>query len=131
MYPKYLKKKLFDRLHSEIETKLHPAQFGFRKNKSAILQLLLFQGKYLKTDIKENSDLRVLYIDSVKPSTRIHVNHLYQKSQRQEWEGRTYSSWPATSHQENNVSKSTEKDPQSRLSQTEYRRVLYSTHSCS
>ena len=77
---KVFEKILFDRLYLTIETKLHPAQFGFRKNRSAIIQLLLFLNEiYLENDIKENAELWVLYVDFSKAFDKVPHQPLISK----------------------------------------------------
>ena len=61
---KVFERMLFDHIYSFVHSFLHAQQFGFRKKRSAILQLLVFLDRiHQYNDDKELENLSVLYLD--------------------------------------------------------------------
>ena len=64
---KVLERIIFDEIYELVRHKLCENQFGFRKNRSATLQLLLFlDAVYKKFDNEAIKDLSILYLDFAK-----------------------------------------------------------------
>ena len=77
---KILEKVIFDALYSKVKDKLHDSQFGFRKRRSATVQLLLFLDKiYELNDQKSIQNLAVLYLDFAKAFDTVPHDILIQK----------------------------------------------------
>ena len=72
--------KFLDEIYEQVRHKLCNNQFGFRKNRSATLQLLLFLDTvYKKFDNEAIKDLSILYFDFAKAFDTVpHIN-LIQK----------------------------------------------------
>ena len=77
---KVLKKIIFDEIYELVRPKLCENQFGFRKNRSATLQLLLFLDTvYKKFDNEAIKDISILYLDLAKAFDTVPHNILIQK----------------------------------------------------
>lgn len=64
---KVCEKLIFDEIYEHVRDKLHANQFGFRKKRSATLQLLAFLDKvYEQNDEQHTQQLAVLYLDFAK-----------------------------------------------------------------
>ena len=69
---KIFERLLFDEIYSHVEHFLHQSQFGFRKKRSAVLQLLCFLDQVSKCDDdKSANDLIVFYIDFQKAFDKV------------------------------------------------------------
>ena len=68
---KVFEKLIFDKIYYFFERKLHPSQYGFRKRRSATLQLITFLDQFFEyNDLEKTRELRVLYLDFAKQSLR-------------------------------------------------------------
>ena len=77
---KVLEKIIFDEIYKLVRHKLCENQFGCRKKRSAILQLLLFLDTvYKKFDSEAIKDLSILYLDFAKAFDTLPHNILIQK----------------------------------------------------
>ena len=77
---KVLEKIIFDEMYELVRHKLCENQFGFRKNRSATLQLLLFLDTvYKKFDNEAIRYLSILYLDFAKAFDTVPHNILIQK----------------------------------------------------
>ena len=64
---KVFEKLLFDAIYELVKDQLHANQYGFRKHRSATLQLLVFLDKlYELNDNEKQKELTVLYLDFAK-----------------------------------------------------------------
>ena len=64
---KVFEKLLFDAIFELVKDQLHANQYGFRKHRSATLQLLVFLDKlYDLNDNEKQKELTVLYLDFAK-----------------------------------------------------------------
>ena len=73
---KVFEKILFDQLYEHSRHKLHENKFGFRRQRSAVVQLLLFLDSVYKTfDDKNIKELAVIYLDFAKAFDKI-AHHL-------------------------------------------------------
>ena len=73
---KVFEKILFDHLYEHSRHKLHENQFGFRRQRSAVAQLLLFlDSVYKKFDDKNIKELAVIYLDFAKAFDKV-AHHL-------------------------------------------------------
>ena len=73
---KVFKKFLFDQLYEHSRHKLHENQFGFRRQRSAVVQLVLFlDSVYKKFDDKNIKELAVIYLDFAKAFGKV-AHHL-------------------------------------------------------
>ena len=64
---KVLEKLLFDKIYCFFHSKFHTSQYGFRKRRSATLQLINFLDKiYESNDLESVNELSVLYHDFAK-----------------------------------------------------------------
>ena len=64
---KVFEKLIFDKIYYFFERKLHPSQYGFRKQPSATLQLITFLDQIFEyNDLEETRELSVLYLDFAK-----------------------------------------------------------------
>ena len=71
---KVFEKNLFDQLYEHSRHKLHENQFGFRRQRSAVVQLLLFlDSVYKKIDDKNIKKFSVLYVDFAKHLTKLRI----------------------------------------------------------
>ena len=77
---KVLETIIFDEIYELVRHKLCENQFGFRKNRSATLQLQLFLDRvYRKLDNEAINDLSILYLDFAKAFDTVPHNNLIQK----------------------------------------------------
>ena len=77
---KVFERILFDHIFSFVHSSLHAQQFGFRKKRSAILQLLVFLDRiHQYNDDKELEHLSVLYLDFSKAFDTFPHNLLIRK----------------------------------------------------
>ena len=73
-------KFLFDPIYEHVKSYLHKNQFGFRKRRSATLQLLLFLDTiYELNDLPDNKELAVLYLDFAKAFDTVPHSQLIKK----------------------------------------------------
>ena len=64
---KIIEKLLFDAIFELLKDQLHANQYGFRKHRSATLQLLVFLDKlYEQNDKEKQKELTVLYLHFAK-----------------------------------------------------------------
>ena len=64
---KSLEKLLFDKIYCFFHSKFHTSPYGFRKRRSATLQLIYFLDKlYECKDLESVNELSVLYLDFAK-----------------------------------------------------------------
>ena len=74
VFQKCSKKILFDQLYEHSRHKLHENEFGFRRQRSAVVQLLLFlDSVYKKIDDKNIKKLAVIYLDFAKHMTKLRI----------------------------------------------------------
>ena len=79
---KVLERIIFDEIYPLVQEKLHTKQFGFRKKRSATLQLLLFLDRMYKyNDDNEVENLSVLYLDFSKAFDTVPHSRLFDKVQ--------------------------------------------------
>ena len=79
---KVLERIIFDEIYPLVQEKLHTEQFGFRKKRSATLQLLLFLDRIYKyNDDNEVENLSVLYLDFSKAFDTVPHSRLLEKVQ--------------------------------------------------
>ena len=79
MCPKFLKKGFLTK-HIIIVVRLNENQFGFRKNRSATTQLLLFLDRvYRKFDTILSDDISILYLDFAKAFDKVPQHLLIKK----------------------------------------------------
>ena len=79
---KVLERIIFDEIYPLVQEKLHTKQFGFRKKRSATLQLLLFLDRtYKYNDDNEVENLSVLYLDFSKAFDTVPHSRLLDKVQ--------------------------------------------------
>ena len=79
---KVLERIIFDEIYPLVQKKLHTKQFGFRKKRSATLQLLLCLDRtYIFNDDNEVENLSVLYIDFSKAFDTVPHSRLLDKVQ--------------------------------------------------
>ena len=80
---KVFEKKMFDHIYSNVHSSLHAQQFGFRKKRSAKLQLLVLLDRIHKyNDDKELENLSVLYLDFSKAFDTVPHNLVVRKVRR-------------------------------------------------
>ena len=71
---------LFDHIYSFVHSSLHAQQFGFRKKRSPIIQILVFLDRiHQYNDDKELENLSVLYLDFCKAFDTVPHNLLIRK----------------------------------------------------
>ena len=76
LYFKSIRKIFFDQLYEHSRHKLHENQFDFRRQRSAVVQLLLFlDSVYKKFDDKNIKELTVIYLDFAKALDKV-AHHL-------------------------------------------------------
>ena len=76
---KIFEKVIFDEIYSHCRHRLNEKQFGFRKNRSAPTQLLLFLDTvYRKFDTISSDDISILYLDFAKAFDKV-PHHLIKK----------------------------------------------------
>ena len=64
---KLLEKIIFDKLYTKVKYRLHESQHGFRKRRSATIQLLLFLDRIYELNNQQDvQELAVLYLDFAK-----------------------------------------------------------------
>ena len=79
---KVLERITFDEIYLLVQEKMHTKQFGFRKKRSAFLQLLLFLDRiYKHKDDNEVENLSVLYLDFSKAFDTVPHSRLLDKVQ--------------------------------------------------
>ena len=79
---KVLERIIFDEIYPLVQEKLHTKQFGFRKKRSATLQLLLLLDRIYKyNDDNEVENLIVLYLDFSKAFDTVPHSRLLDKVQ--------------------------------------------------
>ena len=77
---KVFERILFDHIYSFVHSSLHAQQFGFRKKRSAILQILVFLDRiHQYNDDKELENLSVLYPNFSKAFDTVPHNLLIRK----------------------------------------------------
>ena len=77
---KILEKVIFDGIYKHTKDRLHESQFGFRKRRSATIQLLVFLDRlYEFYDKVETDQLAVLYLDFAKAFDTVPHDILIQK----------------------------------------------------
>ena len=77
---KVFEKFLFDSIYEHVKSYLHKNQFGFRKRRSATLQLLLFLDTiYELNDLPDTKELAVLYLDFAKAFDTVPHSQLIKK----------------------------------------------------
>ncbi|XP_075248360.1 uncharacterized protein LOC142341320 [Convolutriloba macropyga] len=77
---KVFEKVIFERLYPPIERTLSDSQHGFRKKRSAVLQLILFTDElYQQLESKKCNDIRTLYVDFRKAFDKVAHKRLIQK----------------------------------------------------
>ena len=77
---KVLEKVIFDALYEHVEDKLSDCQFGFRKKRSTVLQMVVFLKKvYDFNDAQSVENLCILYLDFSKAFDKVPHGRLLQK----------------------------------------------------
>ena len=80
---KVFEKLIFDSLYLFLKDNLHSSQFGFRKHRSTVLQVLIFLDRIYKTmDSETEKYLAVLYLDFSKAFDKICLESLHEKLAR-------------------------------------------------